>query len=190
MRKLDNFVDFDPMFETIRRTEEITPNEKILLSKIITFYINEKKCTAGNGWFATNLVVKKNSISTMINNLLRKGFIECTYYYDSETQTKKRWIKITQKTINLITKNAQQEVAPTKEEPQPQQEPYKEEQPQEIYKPSSLNAEKIEEYVNKFDDDVKPYAREYLKGKGELFIPMIKMILNLPKDKQIEKLRK
>ena len=63
-----------------------------------------------------------------------------------------------------------------------------EEPQQEIFKPSSLNAEKIEEYVNKFDDDVKPYAREYLKGKGELFIPMIKTILKLPKDKQIKRL--
>ena len=46
MRKFDNFVDFDPMFSTIRNLEDITPNEKILLSKIISFYINEKKCTA------------------------------------------------------------------------------------------------------------------------------------------------
>lgn len=115
MRKLDNFVEFDPMFSTISVLKEISPNEKMLLGKIISFYINEKKCTAGNGWFATRLEVKKNSISTMINNLLKTGFIECTYYYDSDSQVKKRWIKITQKTINLITKNAQQEVAPTSE---------------------------------------------------------------------------
>ena len=126
MRKLDNFVNFDPMFSTISNSEEITPNEKILLSKIITFYINEKKCTAGNGWFATRLTVKKCSISVMINSLLRKGFIECTYYFDNDSQTKKRWIKITQKTINLITKDTLKEVTPAKEfssfnaeEPQP-----------------------------------------------------------------------
>ena len=62
MRKFDNFVDFDPMFSTIRNLEDITPNEKILLSKIISFYINEKKCTSSNGWFATRLSVKKNTI--------------------------------------------------------------------------------------------------------------------------------
>lgn len=61
-------------------------------------------------------------------------------------------------------KEVKKEVAPTKEEPQ--QEPYKE-QVQEIYKPSSLNAEEIEEYVNKFSDKVKPYVRKYLEGKTE-----------------------
>jgi DNA-binding MarR family transcriptional regulator len=107
MRKFDNFVDFDPMFSTIRNLEDITPNEKILLSKIISFYINEKKCTSSNGWFATRLSVKKNTVSTMINNLFKKEYITCSYYFDPNNQAKKRWIKITQKTINLITKNTQ-----------------------------------------------------------------------------------
>lgn len=114
MRKFDNFVDFDPMFSTIRNLEDITPNEKILLSKIISFYINEKKCTSSNGWFATRLSVKKNTISTMINNLLKKEYITCSYYFDPNNQAKKRWIKITQKTIDLITKNTQPQ-----KEPQP-----------------------------------------------------------------------
>ena len=146
MRKFDNFVEFDPMFSTISVLKEISPNEKMLLGKIITFYINEKKCTAGNGWFATRLEVKKNSISTMINNLLRKGFIECTYYFDSDSQIKKRWIKITQKTINLITKNAQQEVAPTKEE-QPQK-------PQQEVAPNKPVRVDLEAIIQKGKDDV------------------------------------
>ena len=112
MRKFDNFVDFDPMFSTIRNLEDITPNEKILLSKIISFYINEKKCTSSNGWFATRLSVKKNTISTMVNNLLKKEYITCTYYFDPNNQAKKRWIKITQKTVNLITKDSQKEITP------------------------------------------------------------------------------
>ena len=146
MRKFDNFVEFDPMFSTISVLKEISPNEKMLLGKIITFYINEKKCTAGNGWFATRLEVKKNSISTMINNLLRKGFIECTYYFDPDSQVKKRWIKITQKTINLITKDTLKEVAPTKEE-QPQK-------PQQEVAPNKPVRVDLEAIIQKGKDDV------------------------------------
>lgn len=104
-------------------------------------------------------------------------------------------------------KEVKKEVAPTKEEPQPQPQPQQKPQQnkpasydqEELIKkmknevneqkPSSLNAEEIEECINAFDDDVKPYVREYLKAKGELFAPMLKLILKSPKDEQIKKLR-
>ena len=133
-------------------------------------------------FFAINEEIYQELIAPIIDKKEVKKEIaptsEPSSFNDEEEITSENW---------MIGMELEEEPQPQQE---PQQEPYKEEQQQEIFKPSSLNAEKIEEYVNKFDDDVKPYAREYLKGKGELFIPMIKMILNLPKDKQIEKLRK
>lgn len=176
--------------------KEIKYTEMLILSSIHGLSM-EEPCYASNQYFSEFWGFGKKVISQTITNLKRKGYIEVKLFFKNTKEVEKRLITLTDK-IKIepqeTQKEAQQEVAPTKEEPQ--QKPYKEEQPykeepqQEIYKSSSLNAEKIEEYINAFDDDVKPYAREYLKGKGELFIPIIKLILNLPKNEQIKKLRK
>lgn len=196
--------------------KEINYSEMLILSSIHGLSM-EEPCYASNQYFSEFWGFGKKVISQTITNLKRKGYIEVKLFFKNTKEVEKRLITLTDK-IKIepqeTQKEAQQEVAPTsepsslnadeevtsenwmigmelEEEPQqePQQEPYKEEL-QEIYKPSPLNAEEIEEYINAFDDDVKPYAREYLQGKGKLFIPLLKSILKLPKDKQIERLRK
>ena len=50
--------------------------------------------------------------------MVKLGYIECSYFYDPQVQVKKRWVKITEKTLNLITKKptfmeeVKEEVAP------------------------------------------------------------------------------
>lgn len=146
---------------------KINHSEMLTLSSIYGLSM-EKPCYASNQYFSEFWGFSKDLISKTITSLKRKGYIEVKLFFKNTKEVEKRLITLTDK-IKIepqeIQKEAQKEVAPTKEEPQ--QEPYKEEQVQEIYKPSSLNAEEIEEYVNKFSDKVKPYVRKYLEGKTE-----------------------
>lgn len=118
MRKFDNYITFDPLFSTIEMLEDISSTEILVLTKIIGFHINNKACTGSNGWFATQLSIKKGTVGSAIHNLVKLGYIECSYFYDPQVQVKKRWVKITEKTLNLITKKptfmeeVKEEVAP------------------------------------------------------------------------------
>ena len=118
MRKFDNYVTFAPLFSTIEMLEDISSTEILVLTKIIGFHINNKACTGSNGWFATQLSIKKGTVGSAIHNLVKLGYIECSYFYDPQVQVKKRWVKITEKTLNLITKKpafmdeVKEEVAP------------------------------------------------------------------------------
>ena len=118
MRKFDNYITFDPLFSTIEMLEDISSTEILVLTKIIGFHINNKACTGSNGWFATQLSIKKGTVGSAIHNLVKLGYIECSYFYDPQVQVKKRWVRITEKTLNLITKKptfmeeVKEEVAP------------------------------------------------------------------------------
>jgi DNA-binding MarR family transcriptional regulator len=118
IEEIDEFSEESVKFHrTILSLTDVSSTEKIILGLIITLSEN-KKCTISNWGIEKAVGVKKGTVGSAIHNLVKLGYIECSYFYDPQVQAKKRWVKITEKTLNLITKKptfmeeVKEEVAP------------------------------------------------------------------------------
>lgn len=89
----------------VRYDKELTPNAKLLYSEITCLTNKNGKCWASNGYFAELYDVSPITISRLINQLAKKGYISITMKYVANTkQIEKRIITIN-KNVNRVNQN-------------------------------------------------------------------------------------
>lgn len=80
----------------VRYDSELKANEKILYSEITALTNFTGQCYASNNYFASLYQVSPQAISSWINNLKAKGYVDIEYVYKGK-MIEKRIIRITQK---------------------------------------------------------------------------------------------
>lgn len=80
----------------IRYDSELKANEKLLYSEITALTNFTGQCYASNNYFASLYQVSPQAISSWINNLKDKGYVDIEYVYKGK-MIEKRIIRITQK---------------------------------------------------------------------------------------------
>lgn len=84
MRENPNYFSILPA--NIRYDKELKPNEKLLYSEITALSNKDGYCYASNKYFANLYNVSIQSISSWINNLIIKGYIESELIYEENSK--------------------------------------------------------------------------------------------------------
>lgn len=99
--------EYFKMYYSITDLKELTLTEKMLLCKIIDLHKTEKGCIALNKFFAEFLCVSKNRIAHIIMNLIKLGYVERILVTKEQFTTERRLIP-SQKTLEMITEEEEE----------------------------------------------------------------------------------